>query len=609
MGRSRTGPVNIGFSPLSWVLHKPADLAQNRHERRREVPCRTTGGDGRLVVMPPRWIPIAAAVAASLAVEAPALAAISSPPAFPREVTIFPERDFVVVDLWPANQPFRVEVLRNGVVIGTATGTTDADGLAEINHPGGFCWTGFTPDILPGDSVRALELDGTGALQLDGAGQPIGDMTLSSLITAQPATQVGSQVVIHGTARTPAGGQMPLGSMEQRIVNPALVGLVGKRDIRAPGNGTLAYDAPGSTNWTATYSGLSGAAMSAAVGGETRILSWMAAPAGNRSGLTIFEANTLGGPGFGGCPLGAANAVTAPGVLNATSLAAGAADVVFSGASQPDATGVDVSITDGTTTITKAATMAAGSWTAAVPVSELNTLADGALTASGAYAVAGGAVTGSTLGVVKDTVVPDAPTASLAPGTYEGTQSIVLHSTDPSAAIHYTTNGTEPTKDSPKATGQVSISNSQTLKAVAIDPAANTSPVSSLAYTITPKAAERIVTPGSRIVVVEKASRAVLSLNQLSLRKTVTRKGLRRSGLRLGTQLARGTEVLRVRVYKGTRLITTSYQFPGRSGRYSVQLKSKKVRALKPGKYVVEVTPGTSRQNLGNAARAAFLVR
>src|SRR4051812_2404546 len=308
--------------------------------------------------MSSRWIPVAAALAASLAVAAPALGAISSPPAFPREVTVFPERDFAVVDGWPADQDFLLQVLRNGVVIGTATGTTDADGLAEVNHPGGFCWTGWTPDILPGDTVQALELDGTGALKLDGGGQPIGDRTLSALITAQPAQIIGGQLVIHGTAKTVAGGPIPLGSLEQRIIAPALVSTpIGRRDIRAPGDGTLAYDAPGSTNWTATYNSLPGSALSAAAAGETRILSWMAAPAGDRSGITIFEAATLGGPGLGGCPQGASNAVTEPGVLNAAKLAAGAADVAFAGMNQPDATGVSVSLTDGTTTLTKAGTV------------------------------------------------------------------------------------------------------------------------------------------------------------------------------------------------------------------------------------------------------------
>jgi hypothetical protein len=607
--------VKIGARALSSFLHKAADPAQKRQARRREVPCLADDCDGSLLAMSSRWIPTAAAVAASLVVAAPALGAISSPPAFPQEVTIFPERDFVVVDLWPANQDVLVQVLRNGVVIGSATAKTDGNGLAEINHPGGFCWTGFTPDILPGDTVQALELDATGALKLDGAGQPIGDSTTSSLISAQPATIVGSQLVIHGTAKTPAGGQMPLGFMEQRIVAPDLVAVIGKRDIRAPGGGTgftstLSYDGPASTNWTATYSGLSGAAMSAAAAGETRILSWMAAPAGDRSGLTIFEAATLGGPGFGGCPLGASNAVTTPGTLNATTLAAGAQDVVFAGMAQPDATGATVSISDGTNTITKAATMAAGSWTAAVPVAELATLADGTLTASGAYTVGAGSVTGTNLDVLKDTVVPDAPTASLAPGTYEGTRSVVLNSADPAAEIHYTTNGSEPTKDSPKATGQVNISHTQTLKAVAIDPAKNSSAVSSLAYTITPKGPVTIQLPGSREVIVQKpASRASLALRAVSLRPVVTRSGLRRGGLRVGAELPRGTEVLRLRVYQGKRLITTAWQFPGRSGRYSTHLKGKKVRALKPGKYVLEVTPGATRQSLGTPTRSAFRVR
>jgi hypothetical protein len=566
--------------------------------------------------MPSRWIPIAAVIVASLAAEAPALAAVSSPPAFPREVTVFPERDFVLVDGWPANQGVRFEVLRNNVVVGTATSTTDAAGLAEVNHPGGVCWTGFTPDILPGDTVRALELDGAGALKTDGAGQPIGDMTVSALIAAQPAAKVLNQVIVHGTARTPAGGQIALADLEQRIVNPSFVGLVGRRDIRAPGGGTgfastLAYDTPAGNNWTATYSGLSGAAMDAAVAGETRILSWMlATPAGDRSGITIFEAATLGGPGFGGCPLGASNAVTSPGVLNATTLAAGAADVVFAGATQPDATAVDVAITDGTKTITKAATVTAGSWTAAVPVAELMALSDGTLTASGTYTVPGGTVTGTNLDVVKDTVLPDAPTSNPAPGSYEGTQSVVLHSADPDAAIHYTTNGTEPTPASPVTKGQLSVTSSQTVKALAVDPSGNKSTISSLDYAITPKAPVRIQLPGAApIVVVQKQARTVLSLGRLSVRKTITRTGLRRSGLRLGAELAQGTEILRLRVYRGKRLVTTTFQFPGRSGRYSVRLKSKKIRALKPGSYVVEATPGTSRQNLGTAARAAFLIR
>ena len=50
-------------------------------------------------------------------------------------------------------------------------------------------------------------------------------------------------------------------------------------------------------------------------------------------------------------------------------------------------------------------------------------------------------------------------------------------------------------------------------------------------------------------------------------------------------------------------------RFPGRSGLYSVRLQSKSVKRLKAGTYVLEVTPGTSRQSLGNASRTTFRVR
>ncbi|HEY3188911.1 MAG TPA: hypothetical protein VGJ70_15620, partial [Solirubrobacteraceae bacterium] len=328
-----------------------------------------------------RRFPFAAALVASLTAAAPAHAVISSPPAAPHEVTVFPERDFVVVDGWPANKDFKLEVLRNGVVVGSALGTTDADGLAEVNHPGGFCWTGFTPDILPGDVLQATEI-----------GAPtVGDATRTAGVSAEQATVVGSQLVVHGRAVSATGGPIPLGNLEQRIIEPALVGLVGRRDVRAPGGGngfssTLSYDPvgpanPDGTRWTARYTGMSGAAMDTAAGGETRILTWMTAnAAGDRFGITIFEAGVTGGPGFGGCPAAASNAVTAPGSLNAAALAPGAADVVFAGAAQPDATAVSLKISDGTTTIdvpATAVTLAGGAWTASVPAAQLAALADG----------------------------------------------------------------------------------------------------------------------------------------------------------------------------------------------------------------------------------------
>src|SRR4051794_31613425 len=436
--------------------------------------------------MSSRWIPTAAAIAASLVVAAPASAAISSPPAFPREVTVFPERDFVAVEGWPADTPFRLEVVRNGVVLTTAHWHTDADGIGEVNHPGGACWDNFTPDILPGDILRPLELDS--------AGNPTGngDATRTEGVTAGQAENIGGQVVIHGRAVSETGAPVPLSRMEQRIVEPALLPFVGKRDVRAPGSGTLSYDPvgpsnPDGTRWTARYTSLGPAAQTAA-DGQTRIMSWMRTTAGgDRSGLTIFEAGEVGGPGFGGCPQGARNAVVSPGTLNATELAAGAPDVVINGAAQPDATQVALAITDGTSTVDVPAVPAAGgAWSAAVPAAQLAPLADGPLTVRGTYTVPGGTITGSELTIIKDTAAPAAPASTPGAGTFDSAQSISLVSADPTAVVRFTNDGSEPTKTSRSATAHIAVTSSQTVKAIAVDPAGNMSPVTTLDYVINP---------------------------------------------------------------------------------------------------------------------------
>ena len=92
---------------------------------------------------------------------APASAAV---PAFPDNITIFPDRDFVSIDGFVGNagKPITVEVVRGGTVIGSADGhggrrrssSTRATPHIEINHPGGICWgagggVNATPDIQP----------------------------------------------------------------------------------------------------------------------------------------------------------------------------------------------------------------------------------------------------------------------------------------------------------------------------------------------------------------------------------------------------------------------------------------------------------------------------
>src|SRR5680860_110969 len=80
-----------------------------------------------------------------------------------RNITVFHNIDFIGAFGWPAGVPITVEVLRNGVTIGSATGPSvfGLEGLAlEVNHgpegapAPGDCWDGHTPDVRPGDMVR-----------------------------------------------------------------------------------------------------------------------------------------------------------------------------------------------------------------------------------------------------------------------------------------------------------------------------------------------------------------------------------------------------------------------------------------------------------------------
>ena len=60
-------------------------------------------------------------------------------------------------------------------------------------------------------------------------------------------------------------------------------------------------------------------------------------------------------------------------------------------------------------------------------------------------------------------------TSSLVGGTYNSTQPVALTSTDPSAEIYYTTDGTDPTNSSNLYDGTLSIGSNMTLKFIAVD--------------------------------------------------------------------------------------------------------------------------------------------
>jgi hypothetical protein len=257
-------------------------------------------------------IATAGLVGTSFLVANPAAAAV---PAFPDNIVVFPDRDFISIEGYQqyVGEMATIEVYRPGVgIVGSATGKIAAgDPALEINHPGGACWgagTGLkvTPDIKAGDKVT-LKL----------RGEAVGDTTAQDASVGD--TPGGQAYQLAGSTLTVRGNLGPAvnrAQFEQRIINPALTGTeVGRRDVGAadpvmtpgPRGGYRSMLQVNGDTFTATYEfDTPGTAQLAADGGM-RVLSWQEEDLdANRQGLTIAEFGELGGPGIGGCPNGPA---------------------------------------------------------------------------------------------------------------------------------------------------------------------------------------------------------------------------------------------------------------------------------------------------------------
>jgi hypothetical protein len=91
-------------------------------------------------------------------------------------ITVFHNIDFVAVFGYSLGEELTVEVVRNGVTIGTATGPAAGEapeiGL-EVNHGPegaagpGDCWEGGTPNIKPGDHIVVTSDSGTDEVIVD----------------------------------------------------------------------------------------------------------------------------------------------------------------------------------------------------------------------------------------------------------------------------------------------------------------------------------------------------------------------------------------------------------------------------------------------------------
>lgn len=85
---------------------------------------------------------------------------------------------------------------------------------------------------------------------------------------------------------------------------------------------------------------------------------------------------------------------------------------------------------------------------------------------------------------ILDNIVVIAPTFSVPAGAYGPSQSVALSSLTPGAKIYYTTNGSTPTSGSTHYTTPITVSSSETIKAIAITTGTHNSSVASAAYVI-----------------------------------------------------------------------------------------------------------------------------
>ncbi|MEA2154833.1 MAG: hypothetical protein QOE11_973, partial [Solirubrobacteraceae bacterium] len=380
--------------------------------------------------------------------------------------------------------PLDITIIRAGVTIAHATGAAAADGSLNVNPSA--CWIGTTPAILAQDVVSVAG---------DG---PTDTMVVQDVTAGRPAKGTAANtIVVHGTGRDAAGNQLPAGTIESRLIT------TGKfADSKKSKRATAVYDSPTSTNWTATFTNVTGGDVSLALAASSRgVYSALV------SEVTISE--NPGGPGPSApctAPL-ASNGVTASDhvykgapTVNGANVAT---DVGLSGIAQADATAVSVKVTGpgAGTTSAVAATLSTGTgaktWTATIPAAEVAALADGTLTATATYTTPGGPIGGGTLSLLKDTAAPAAPVASPAGGTYTATQSVSLFDTDSGAAMFYTTNGSAPATSVDVTTkafsAPIAVSSSLAIKALAVDTAGNPSAVSTDTYSLV---ASPSLTPG-----------------------------------------------------------------------------------------------------------------
>jgi len=133
-------------------------------------------------------------------------------------------------------------------------------------------------------------------------------------------------------------------------------------------------------------------------------------------------------------------------------------------------------------------TAASAKYSAAIKVSSTQTLKAIAITAGGAKSAVASATYTIETPAVAPTFLPKA-------GAYDAPQSVSMSDATSGATIHYTTDGTTPTAESPQYTAAVKVAKTETLKAIALATGHTDSGVTTATYSIEPRTATPVFAP------------------------------------------------------------------------------------------------------------------
>ena len=180
-----------------------------------------------------------------------------------------------------------------------------------------------------------------------------------------------------------------------------------------------------------------------------------------------------------------------------------------------------------------------------------------------------------------DTMAPNV-TANGTGGVFNKAQTVVLTSDDPTATIYYTTDGTDPTTSSTVYTGAISISNTTTLKYVAVDEANNASPIYTETYIIDMVAPT--VTANVTSGVFNSAQTVVLTSDDVNSTIYYTTDGTDPSRLYTGTITVANTTTLKYLAVDGV-----GNQSPVYTQSYVIDTTAPSVKSVDPVKNAVNV--------------------